>query len=406
MKHRNASRGGARNEMFDLIESAGKEYGDDFCGMIDHVTPRIGCVGGSETMSKDTVLRPSAGAKRVLTGIKPTAVPHIGNYLGAIRPAIELTQASESYLFIADLHALTVTPDPRDLAEQIHSVAASWLAFGLDPERVVFYRQSAIPEVTQLAWMLSCVVPLGLLNRAHSFKDAKGKGAEEDDVSHGLFSYPVLMAADILCFDADIVPVGKDQKQHLEIAQEAARKFNHIYGETLKIPEARIDERVMTIPGTDGRKMSKSYKNTIQLFVSDDELWKTVKSLKTNSTSYGQPLDPKGDTIFTLVELLAPAEASAALQRAYSTGRKNPASPDESFASATENYFGFGDAKRILYELLVDEFRAARAEYVRLMNDRPYLDDLLEKGATHARAAAANVLDRVFAAVGLSKNVR
>ncbi len=337
---------------------------------------------------------------RILTGIKPTGVPHLGNYLGAIQPAIELTRTFESFLFIADLHALTILPDPEALREQTYAVAAAWLAFGLDPERVVFYRQSDIPEITNLAWALSCVIPKGLLNRAHSYKDAKAKDLKEEDISHGLYSYPVLMAADILLFDADVVPVGRDQKQHLEIAQEAARRFNNRYGDVLKIPTPRIDDTVMTIPGTDGRKMSKSYDNTIQLFVSDKALKNTVMSIKTDSTAFGEPLEPKNDPIMALYRCLAAPEQHQALEQAYQSGRQDPKKPDTAFESASENYFGWGHAKKRLLEVLKSQFEEPRKEYDRLMADKGYLDRLLAEGKDRARAVAEGVLARVRQATG------
>lgn len=336
------------------------------------------------------------GKKRVLTGIKPTGVPHIGNILGAIGPAIELAKSMDSYLFIADLHALTIRPAPAQLVEETYCVAATWLAFGLDPSQAVFYRQSDVPEITQLAWCLSCALPVGMLRRAHSYKDAQDKGKTDDDVNVGLFSYPVLMAADILAFDTDFVPVGKDQKQHLEIAQEAARKLNHLYdAELLKIPDAYIDERVMTIPGTDGRKMSKSYDNTIQLFQSDKQLLKRVKSIPTDSTTYGAPLKIEEDAILAIYEHVAPADDVAALKAQYASGRRDPSGPDEE-----DNYFGWGNAKRALYDALVAKFAKERADYDRLMADRGHIDELLAKGAERARDVAAPVVDRVFRAVG------
>lgn len=337
------------------------------------------------------------GKKRVLTGVKPTGVPHIGNYLGAIRPAISLSRTMDSFLFIADLHALTIAPDPERLREESYCVAATYLAFGLDPEEATLYRQSDIPEITQLAWCLSCSLTLGYLNRAHSYKDAIEKGTKAEDINDGLYSYPVLMAADILAFDTDVVPVGKDQKQHLEIAQEAARRLNHTYGaDLLKIPAAQIDESVMTVPGTDGKKMSKSYDNTIQLFVDDKKLKKTVKGIKTDSTEFGQPLDPNGDTVFALYSLIADPELVESLRRMYATGRKNPDGSNEE-----DNYFGWGTAKMALFDLLVETFAKERETYAKLMADRGYLDELLKKGAEKAREVAVPIVDRVFRGTGI-----
>lgn len=344
----------------------------------------------------------SGKRRRVLTGIKPTGVPHIGNYLGAIRPALGLAEDHDAFFFIADLHALTSAPDPKLLVEQTYSVAASWLAFGLDPRKAVFYRQSDVPEIPMLAWALACVTPFGLLRRAHSFKDAQGKGKSEEDINAGLFSYPVLMAADILLFDTELVPVGKDQKQHLEIAQEAARKFNNLYGDVLRVPEPLIDEAVMTVPGTDGQKMSKSRENTITLFVPDKELTKTVtKKIVTNSTPYGEPLSPEGETVFTLYRLLAQPEETAALLAKYESGRKDPQVSDQALEDPTTNYFGWGDAKKALAELLLERFGEVRSEYDRLMADKGHLDRLLQDGADRARSVASETLERVLRATGL-----
>ena len=342
-----------------------------------------------------------ATQKRVLTGIKPTGIPHIGNFLGAIQPALRMANQHDSFLFIADLHALTVPPPPAELREQTFCVAATWLACGLDPKNTVFYRQSDVPEIPMLAWLLSCQLPLGMLNRSHSFKDVTEKGMPAEDVRHGFFSYPVLMAADILAFDTDFVPVGKDQKQHLEITQEAARKFNNAYGagETiLKVPEATIDETVMTVPGLDGHKMSKSRDNTIQIFMPDKPLLKRVKAIKTDSTEYGEPLTAAGDTVFELHKLLASPEQIERLRRQYETGRKNP---DLSGPDSADNYFGWGDAKKALHAVLLERFGEARAEYNRLMDDRAYVDQLLKDGADRAREVATGVLERALQACGI-----
>ena len=345
-----------------------------------------------------------ASQKRVLTGIKPTGIPHIGNFLGAIEPSLRLAETYDSFLFIADLHALTIQPEPAELREQTYCVAATWLALGLQPNKTVIYRQSDVPEIPTLAWLLSCQLPLGMLNRAHSFKDLTDKGMPAEDVKHGIFSYPVLMAADILAFDTDFVPVGKDQKQHLEIAQEAARKFNNAYGAgevLLKVPEARIDDKVMTVPGLDGRKMSKSYGNTIQLFDDDKPLLKRVKGIKTDSTDFGEPLNPDGDTLFELYALLAPPEQTEQLRRQYRAGRVNPDLSDDSAPDPTANYFGWGHAKKALHAALIDRFGDARTEYRRLMDDRTYLDGVLKDGAERARAVATEVLNRALKASGI-----
>ncbi|MCK6545781.1 tryptophan--tRNA ligase [Myxococcota bacterium] len=344
----------------------------------------------------------SASKKRVLTGVKPTGVPHIGNYLGAIRPALELTKDHDGFLFIADLHALTTRQDPAKLREETYAVAATWLSLGLDPKKVTFYKQSDIPEVTELAWVLSCFTSLGLLNRAHSIKDARDKGKSDDELNHGVFTYPVLMAADILLFDIDLVPVGKDQKQHLEITQEAARKLNNACGgDVLKVPEALIDESVMTVPGLDGRKMSKSYDNTIELFSTDKQLLNRVKGIKTNSTEYGAPLDADTDTIFQLYKLFAAPAETDKLLASYRSGRRDPSIVDASLEDPTKNYFGWGQAKQALYEIILDRLGPARKEYDRLMADKPYIRALLREGAERARATASVVLGRVYDAVGI-----
>jgi tryptophanyl-tRNA synthetase len=343
-----------------------------------------------------------ARKKRVLTGIKPTGVPHIGNYLGAIQPALELTKTYDAFLFIADLHALTSKQDPKQLEEQTYSVAATWLALGLDPNKVVFYKQSDIPEVATLAWILSCVTPMGLLNRAHSMKEARDKGKTEDDINHGVFAYPVLMAADILLFDTDVVPVGKDQKQHLEITQEAARKLNNAYGrDLLRVPEAKIDELVMTVPGLDGRKMSKSYDNTIEIFASDKQLESRLKLIKTDSTVYGQPLKTEGETIFDLYKLFATPAEIEALKARYASGRKDPTTPDSALGDPKANYFGWGDAKKALREVINQRIGPARGEYERLMGDKPYVRGLLAQGAEKARNVAKSTLSRVMDAMGI-----
>ena len=334
---------------------------------------------------------------RVLTGIKPTGVPHLGNYLGAIQPAIELAKTHDSFLFIADLHALTGKQDRQQLIDDTHSVAAAWLAHGLDAEKVVFYRQSDVPEIPMLSWILGCVLPKGMLERAHSYKDAiKNKGLTEDDVNMGLFSYPVLMAADILAFDTDVVPVGKDQKQHLEICQEAARKFNLAYGDTLKVPEARIDEKVMTIPGLDGRKMSKSYDNTIRVLgTTEKELQKKmVQKIVCDSTPLGEPLNPDGNVVAELHGLFASSERHQTFLRQCRAARINPDDP-------SSEPFGWGTAKKELFDLLMERCGPARTEFDRLMADRGHIDQLLARGAERARSVASVVLGRVLHATGI-----
>jgi tryptophanyl-tRNA synthetase len=336
---------------------------------------------------------------RILTGIKPTGSPHLGNYLGAIRPALELAGQPNhrSFLFIADLHAATTTRNAEHLRHDTLAVAAAWLAFGLDPEKTVFYRQSDIPEIPALAWLLSCVTPMGFLNRSHSYKDATAKGLKAEDINHGVFAYPVLMAADILLFDADVVPVGKDQKQHLEITQEIARKLNFVYGDVLKVPEARIDDQVMTIPGIDGQKMSKSHGNTIDVLLEEAALKKVVRQITTNSTPFGDPLMWEGETVFSLYRQLANKAQLDRLRGAYASGRKDPAAGD-----AEENFFGWGHAKSELFELLRDRFREARARFAELTAHPESIESVLEQGRETARAIARPVYDRVRGAVGLT----
>ncbi|MBL7965328.1 MAG: tryptophan--tRNA ligase [Flavobacteriales bacterium] len=314
---------------------------------------------------------------RILTGIQSTGVPHLGNVLGAIRPAIALSRdpANESYLFIADLHTLTQVKDGAQLREHTYAVAAAWLACGLDPQRTVFYRQSDVPEVTELAWYLSCYFPFSRLTLAHSFKD---KADRLEDVNAGLFAYPMLMAADILLYDAHFVPVGKDQKQHLEFTRDVAERFNHQMGETFVLPDARIDEQVMIVPGTDGEKMSKSRGNLLRLFAPEKELKKEVMGIVTDSTPMEEPKDPEGNTVYTLFKLVAPADAVAEMAGKFRAGG-----------------YGYGHAKKELLAALLEGFAAERAAFDALMNDRAELDRQLAIGAEKARRVAATTLDRV-----------
>ncbi|MCO6483556.1 MAG: tryptophan--tRNA ligase [Flavobacteriales bacterium] len=315
---------------------------------------------------------------RILTGIQSTGTPHLGNLLGAILPAIRMggSAGNDAFLFIADLHSFTAIRDPLALRENTYAVAAAWLACGLDVEQVTFYRQSDVPEVTELAWYLGCVTPYPMLANAHSFKD---KSENVSQVNAGLFYYPVLMAADILLYDADVVPVGKDQKQHLEITRDIAGAFNRAYGEdTLVLPVARIDEQLMTIPGTDGRKMSKSYNNTINIFLPEKELKKQVMGIVTDSKTLEEPKDPATDNVFQLYKLVAPPDAVAALEAKYKAGG-----------------FGYGHAKKELLGILLDQFAKERAAFQALMADQGELDRQLAIGAAKARTVAGRTLDRV-----------
>ncbi len=314
---------------------------------------------------------------RILTGIQSTGIPHLGNVLGAIRPAVAMSTqpGNDSFLFIADLHSLTLIKDPATLQAHTYGVAASWLACGLDTKRTVFYRQSCVPEVTELTWYLSCFFPYSRLALAHSFKD---KADRLEDVNAGLFSYPMLMAADILLYDAHYVPVGKDQLQHLEMTRDVAERFNHQMGETFIVPQARTDQQVMIVPGTDGEKMSKSRGNIISLFAPEKELKKEVMNIVTDSTPLEAPKDPETCNVFKLYRLVAPADAVATMAANYRAGG-----------------YGYGHAKKELLAALLDGFRMERETFARLIDDRPELDARLKEGEEKARAVARAVLARV-----------
>jgi tryptophanyl-tRNA synthetase len=319
---------------------------------------------------------------RILTGIQSTGRPHLGNLLGAILPAIELSKnsANESLYFIADLHSLTTVRDPALLRQNTYAVAAAWLACGFDTEKNLFYRQSDVPQVTELTWYLSCFTPYPMLANAHSFKD---KSDKLSDVNAGLFTYPVLMAADILLYDAEVVPVGKDQIQHLEIARDIATVFNNRYGETLVLPQARVDTELMTIPGTDGAKMSKSYGNIIDIFAPEKELLKTIKGIISDSTPLEAPKDPSTDVTFKLYSLLATPDETATMRQNYEAGG-----------------YGYGHAKKELYELILRRFATERERFDFYMNNLPELDAKLAEGARKAQAYGANVLAKVREKVG------
>lgn len=325
-----------------------------------------------------------AARPRALSGIKPTGAPHIGNYLGMIRPAIALQSTHDAFYFIADWHALTTQRSAEELRRSSHAIAATFLAFGLDPTRATLFRQSDVPEVLELAWILSCVTNMGLLERAHAYKAALEKG-EANLLPSGTFFYPVLMAADILIYDSDVVPVGKDQLQHIEMAQDMAQHFNAAFGgSALRRPEPLVREDVHTIPGTDGRKMSKSYGNTIEVFLPEKALRKAVMSIVTDSTPIEAPKDPDRDNVFALYKLFATPEECAELADRYRAGG-----------------LGYGHAKQALFEVLVRELGPARARYEALMADTPQLDAVLAEGARRARQVARGVLARVRNRVGL-----
>ena len=319
---------------------------------------------------------------RILTGVQSTGTPHLGNLLGAIIPAIEMANnpENESYLFIANLHSLTQIKNAEELRENTYSTAAVWLAFGLNTDKTVFYRQSDVPQVTELSWYLNCFFPYKRLKLAHSFKD---KADRLDDVNGGLFTYPMLMAADILLYDAEIVPVGKDQEQHLEFTRDVASRFHNILGETFVLPEAQFQEETMYVPGTDGTKMSKSKGNVINLFLPDKKLRKQIMKIETDSTPLEDPKDPDTCNLFALYKLVA-SEAQVAEMRAnYEKGG-----------------YGYGHAKQAFYELLIKKFEKERALYNHFMENKEELDAVLFAGAAKAGKTADEVLKRVRAKVG------
>jgi tryptophanyl-tRNA synthetase len=319
---------------------------------------------------------------RILTGIQSTGIPHLGNILGAIRPAIDLAEeaGNEAFFFIADLHSLTAIKDSAERIESVYAVAAAWLAFGLDTDRHTFYRQSDIPEVTELTWYLNCFTPFPMLANAHSFKD---KSDRLSDVNAGLFIYPVLMAADILLYDADIVPVGKDQLQHLEMTRDIAGSLNHQVGETLIIPESKVREETMYVPGIDGRKMSKSYGNFINIFEADKKLRKSVMKIVTDSKGLDEPKDPDTCNVFAIYKILASEEEENEMRHKYASGG-----------------FGYGHAKQALFELILERFGEEREKYRRLMDNTQLIDEELEKGKRKAEKVAGQVMERVRKKLG------
>lgn len=328
--------------------------------------------------------------ERFLTGITTTGTPHLGNYVGAIRPAVQASRRSgtESFYFLADYHALIKCDEPARIQRSTMEIAACWIAAGLDPERVFFYRQSDIPEIPELTWLLTCVTGKGLLNRAHAYKAATDRNLAEGrdidaDVTAGLFMYPVLMAADILMFNAHKVPVGRDQVQHIEMARDMAQSFNHLYGTHFTLPEAAIDEQVATLPGLDGRKMSKSYDNTIALFAPPEQLRKQIAGIVTDSRAPGEPKEVEGSALFQIYQAFASAEESEALRRAYAQG------------------IAWGEAKQLLFERIDREIAPMRARYEALTADPEELERILRFGAGKARAIARPFMGRLRHAVGL-----
>jgi tryptophanyl-tRNA synthetase len=319
---------------------------------------------------------------RILTGVQSTGTPHLGNILGAIIPAVEMANdpKNDSFLFIANLHTLTQIKDPKVLRENTLSTAATWLAFGLDVDKTVFYRQSDIPQVTELTWYLNCFFPYQRLTLAHSFKD---KADRLEDVNAGLFDYPILMAADILLYDAEIVPVGKDQLQHLEMTRDVASRFHAKMGDTFVMPDARVSEETMYVPGTDGEKMSKSKGNIINLFLPDKQLRKQIMAIQTDSTPLEEPKDTESDNVFNIYKLVASKEETAEMKKKYEAGG-----------------FGYGHAKQALYDLLITRFEKERTQYNFYMQNPDKVEEALAVGAEKARKVADDVLIRVRQKLG------
>ncbi len=319
--------------------------------------------------------------KRILTGIQPSGTLHVGNYFGAMRPILELQEQGQVFMFLADLHALTSLQDPAALRENVRSATVDFLACGLDPERTVVWRQSDVPEHAELMWILTTVTPMGLMERMVSYKDKVARGIS---ASVGLFTYPVLQAADILLYDADLVPVGRDQKQHLEATRDIAVKFNEAFGATLKLPEPQIAEDVAVVPGLDGQKMSKSYGNTIDLFMEEKALRKRVMGIVTDSTPLEAPKDPAGSNVVALYRLFATREEVARMEADHRAGG-----------------IGYGDFKQRLFEEIREYFAPMRARREEILRDPGYVDEVLRAGAVRAREVAADVIGRVREATGL-----
>lgn len=330
----------------------------------------------------------------VLTGITTTGTPHLGNYVGAIRPAIEASRdpALTPYFFLADFHALIKCHEPERVAESRREIAATWLALGLDTDKAVFYRQSDIPEIPELTWLLTCVAAKGLMNRAHAYKAAVQDNLDAGDrdpdagINMGLYSYPVLMAADILLFKANRVPVGRDQVQHIEMARDIGQRFNHLFkGDFFTLPEAVVDDRVAVLNGLDGRKMSKSYNNTIPLFEPEKKFRKLINKIKTNSLEPGEPKETEGCTLFQIYSAFATSAETQAMQQRYAEG------------------IGWGEMKKELFEYLDAQLQGPREEYQRLMADPGHIEAVLQQGAEKARAHASPFLAQLKQAVGLGR---
>ena len=329
----------------------------------------------------------------VLTGITTTGTPHLGNYVGAIRPAIEASKNPNTapFYFLADYHALIKCQEPERIRQSSLEIAATWLACGLDTSNAVFYRQSDVPEIVELSWFLSCVAAKGLMNRAHAYKAAvaeneqNGEQDADKGITMGLFSYPILMAADILMFKVHKVPVGKDQVQHIEMARDMAGRFNHIYGEHFVIPEAVVGENTATLLGLDGRKMSKSYNNTIPMFESEKKLRKLINKIKTNSQEPGEPKDPEGCTLFSIYQSFATVHQVAEIRQRYAEG------------------IAWGEMKQVLFELINDHLTPARERYEALLQEPKYIEQQLQEGAEKARAISVPFMKELREAVGICK---
>ena len=326
--------------------------------------------------------------KRILTGITTTGTPHIGNYLGAIKPAINLaSDFDESFYFLADYHAIIKNSDSNAVGQSVEDIALAWLSCGLDTNKSFFYRQSDVPEILELSWILSCVTAKGLMNRSHAYKSATSMNTDEEDkgITMGLFSYPVLMAADILMFNATHVPVGNDQIQHIEMTRDIAGRFNHIYKKTFELPEAIIQDKNNTVPGIDGRKMSKSYKNIIPLLSSEKQLKKSILKIVTNSLEPGDPKDTKDCTIHSLYTYFASKDEVDELTNAYKEG------------------IGWGDAKNMLFDVINRDIAPIRNKYETLSSDKTLINDLLSEGASKVRISAKEMISNLRDSIGIKK---
>ena len=326
--------------------------------------------------------------KRILTGITTTGTPHIGNYIGAIRPALEMPKdKDESFFFLADYHSLIKNKDSQDIKQSVEDIALAWLSCGLDPQKSYFYRQSDVPEILELSWILNCVTAKGLMNRAHAYKAATSLNKNDPDkgINMGLFSYPILMAADILMFDSTHVPVGSDQIQHLEMTRDIATRFNHLYKPILTIPEPIIENKNKVVPGLDGRKMSKSYENVIPLLSNEKQLRKSIMKIVTNSLEPGEPKDTDGCTVFDLYKNFASEGQIMDFQKAYNEG------------------ISWGEAKEILFNIINQEIEPIRLKYEELSNDKTFINEVLEEGSKKARILAQDKIAEIREVIGITK---